>query len=191
MNTDVCRCAWVSNDPLYREYHDKEWGVPSFDDAHLFEMLILEGAQAGLNWITVLKKRENYRRAFSGFDPEKIACYTDNDRRRLLKDEGIIRNKLKIDSTIKNAQAFLKLQAKAGSFADWLWPAVEGKPLQNAWPNIQAVPAQTPLSKDLSKALQKKGFNFVGPTIMYAFMQAVGMVNDHTTDCYRHAELRS
>lgn len=174
------RCAWVSDDPLYVEYHDKEWGVPEYDSNRLFEMLCLEGAQAGLSWITVLKKREYYRDVFDGFDPEKIAKYDAKKREALLVDTGIIRNKLKINAFIVNAQLY---QAFDGDFSEWLWSFVGGSPILNGWESLADVPAQTPESQAMSNALKKAGFKFVGPTICYAFMQATGMVNDHTTDC--------
>jgi DNA-3-methyladenine glycosylase I len=179
------RCGWVSDDPLYVRYHDEEWGVPVHDDRKLFEMLTLEGAQAGLSWITVLRKREAYREAFSGFDVPGIAKYGKRDVERLLGNEGIVRNRLKIESTITNAQAFLALQQEAGSFDAFLWPFVGGKPRVNRPETLQDVPARTPESDALSKALGKKGFRFVGSTIAYAFMQACGLVDDHQRDCFR------
>jgi len=178
------RCAWVTDEPLYIEYHDKEWGRPVHDDQKFFEMLTLEGAQAGLSWITILKRRENYRQAFDGFDPRKISQY-DNDKIEELKnDEGIIRNKLKINSVITNAQAFLKVQQEYGSFNNYIWQFVDGEPILNAWASEKEVPAYTAESETMSKDLKKRGFKFVGPTICYAFMQATGMVNDHTKDCF-------
>jgi DNA-3-methyladenine glycosylase I len=186
----TCRCVWCGSDPLYVTYHDKEWGVPSYDDQHLFEMLILEGAQAGLNWLTILRKRDSYRKAFHQFDPERIARYNDDDIQRLMQNTGIVRNRLKIEATIKNASGFLQIKEEHSSFANYLWCYVDNKPLVNAWQNITDIPAQTPLSEQLSKDLKKHGFNFVGPTICYAFMQAVGMVNDHTVDCFRYRELK-
>lgn len=182
------RCQWCGDDPLYIAYHDHQWGVPVHDDRHLFEMLILEGAQAGLSWITILKKREGYRKAFHGFDVKKIAGYTDDDVKRLMGDSGIVRNRLKIHSAIKNAKGTLEIQEEFGSLDAYLWRFVDGQPLQNSWKNMADVPAKTELSDALSKDLKKRGFNFVGSTICYAFMQAVGMVNDHTTDCFRHRE---
>lgn len=181
------RCAWAGNDPLYQAYHDKEWGVPCFDDRTLFEFIILEGAQAGLSWITVLKKRENYRLAFDDFDPEKIARYDEKKIQSLLENPGIIRNQLKIRSAVTNARAYLDIRAEHGSFSDFLWDFVDGKPIQNHWPSIEAVPVNTVESDAMAKALKKAGFKFVGTTICYAFMQATGMVNDHTTDCFRYA----
>jgi len=183
------RCFWVTNDPLYIEYHDKEWGVPVYDDAILFEFLILETFQAGLSWITVLKKRENFREAFDGFDYEKIAKYDNLKYESLLQNEGIIRNKLKIKSTITNAQLFIELQKEFGSFSEYFWSFSKGKPIINAFKTKEEVPATTPLSDKISKALKKRGFKFVGSTVIYAYMQAVGMVNDHTTDCFRYKEL--
>jgi DNA-3-methyladenine glycosylase I len=186
---DTIRCAWSSNDPLYQSYHDNEWGVPVHDDRRLFEMLTLEGAQAGLSWITVLRKRENYRKAFDGFDPKKISRYTQARITKLMANEGIVRNRLKIESTVLNAKAFLAVQKEFGSFDTYLWQFVNGKPLANQRRTIREVPASTPESDALSKDLKKRGFKFVGTTICYAFMQAVGMVNDHTTDCFRYAHL--
>ncbi|MEO1439782.1 MAG: DNA-3-methyladenine glycosylase I, partial [Chloroflexota bacterium] len=177
------RCEWVTDDPLYITYHDEEWGVPvRGNDVKLFEMLTLEGAQAGLSWITILKRREGYREAFDGFDPEKVAQYGEEKIAALLQNPGIIRNKLKVRGTVTNARAFLQVQREFGSFSDYVWAFVDGKPIQNAWTTLADVPAQTDTSTALSKALKKRGFTFVGPTIMYAFMQATGMVNDHTTD---------
>lgn len=183
------RCQWCTSDPIYIRYHDTEWGVPLFNERKLFEMLILEGAQAGLSWITVLRKRPHYREVFERFDPAKIVRF---DRRRinsLLKDPGIIRNRLKVEGTVRNARAWLALRESEGSVRDFLWQFVDGQPMHNTWRRMQQVPAQTSQSEAMSKALKKHGFTFVGPTICYAFMQAVGMVNDHTTDCFRHAEL--
>ena len=183
------RCAWSGSDPLLLDYHDREWGVPLHDDRRLFEFLILEGAQAGLSWMTVLRKRENYRRAFQGFDPQVIAAYSPADVRRLLADEGIIRNRLKIESAIRNGRALLSIIEEFGSFDAFLWRYVQDRPIQNAWPSPAQVPARTELSDKISKDLKTRGFNFVGSTICYAFMQAVGMVNDHTIDCFRFAEV--
>jgi DNA-3-methyladenine glycosylase I len=184
------RCAWSGADPLYIAYHDEEWGVPSHDDRHLFEMLILEGAQAGLSWITILRRRESYRQAFDGFDPEVIARYGPKKIAALLQDPGIIRNRAKVDAAVANARATLALREEGGSLDRFLWQFVGGRPLQNRWTSLSGVPAETAESKAMSKELKKRGFTFVGPTICYAFMQAVGMVNDHTTDCFRHRELR-
>ena len=183
------RCGWVGNDPLYLAYHDREWGVPLHDDRQLFEMLILEGAQAGLSWITVLKKRENYRRAFDQFDARKIARYDARKKRALLNDAGIIRNRLKIDAAIGNARAFLDIADEFGSFSDYLWDFVDGRPIVNRWRTLSQVPVSTAKSGALSKALKSRGFKFVGTTICYSFMQAVGMVNDHTRDCFRYSQV--
>lgn len=184
------RCAWVREDqPLYMDYHDTEWGVPLFDEKRLFEFLILEGAQAGLSWLTVLKKRENYRAAFHHFDPAKVARYQQKKIDTLLANEGLIRNRLKINAAVTNAKAYLRIQEEWGSFAKYMWHFVEGKPIQNRWTMLKQVPASTALSDRISKDLKKRGFAFVGSTICYAFMQAVGMVNDHTLDCFRHAEV--
>jgi DNA-3-methyladenine glycosylase I len=188
-STDRKRCGWVGKDPLYEKYHDREWGVPLRDDAQLFEMIILEGAQAGLSWITVLKKRENYRRAFDQFDAGKIARYDGRKKRVLLSDAGIIRNRLKIDATIGNARAFLHIVDEFGSFSDYLWDFVDGRPIVNSWRRLSQVPVSTEKSDALSKALKKRGFKFVGTTICYSFMQAVGMVNDHTRDCFRYSQV--
>ncbi len=184
------RCEWSGSDPLYITYHDDEWGVPIHDDRLLFEFLVLEGAQAGLSWLTILKKRENYRLAFDGFDIDRIAKYEETDLKRLLADAGIVRNRLKIESAIKNAQGVLDIQEEYGSLDSYLWRYVDGKPKQNAWKSMADLPAKTELSEVMSKDLKKRGFNFVGPTICYAFMQAVGMVNDHTTNCYRYQEIK-
>ena len=185
------RCAWCGSDPLYRAYHDDEWGVPVHDDRRLFEFMILEGAQAGLSWLTILKKRENYRKAFHAFDCERIARYTDADVARLLADAGIVRNRLKIASAIQNARSVLAIQDAYGSLASYLWRYVDDVPRQNTWGSMAEIPARTELSDAMSRDLKKRGFKFVGSTICYAFMQAVGMVNDHTTDCYRHQEIRA
>jgi DNA-3-methyladenine glycosylase I len=185
-----CRCTWCGNDPLYVAYHDNEWGVPAHDERHLFEMLLLEGAQAGLSWLTILKKRENYRKAFHCFDPEKIAAYSDDDVGRLLADSGIVRNRLKIASAIKNARGVLEIQGEFGSLETFLWRYVDGAPLQNERRSMNDIPARSVQSDAMSKDLKRRGFNFVGTTICYAFMQAVGIVNDHVVDCYRHAEVR-
>ncbi len=179
------RCAWVGDNPIYIDYHDNEWGVPVYDDRLLFEFLILEGAQAGLSWITVLKKREHYRQVFDNFEPEKIARYSDKKIETLLQDPGIIRNRLKVNAAVVNAKAYLKLLKEFDSFSDYLWGFVDGEPIKNHWKTAAAVPATTPLSDKLSKDLKRRGFKFVGGTICYAFMQAVGMVDDHTQDCFR------
>jgi DNA-3-methyladenine glycosylase I len=184
------RCGWVTDDPLYLRYHDEEWGVPVHDDRRLFEFLILEGAQAGLSWLTILKKRDNYRRAFARFDPKKVAAYGAAERRRLLADAGIVRNRLKIDAAIGNARAFLALQKESGSFDRFAWSFVGGQPIQNRRQSLREVPAKTAEADALSRELKRRGFRFVGPAIIYAFMQAVGMVNDHVVDCFRHRELR-
>ena len=183
------RCAWCGQDALYQAYHDREWGVPLHDDRSLFELLTLEGAQAGLSWITVLRKRDNYRAAFAGFDPAQVARFGPTDEAALLTNPGIVRNRLKVASTITNARAFLAIQAEFGSFDAWLWRFVEGRPIQNSLRSLADAQASTPLSDALSKALKQRGFRFVGTTICYAFMQAAGLVNDHTTDCFRHAEV--
>ncbi len=188
-NTARVRCAWCGDDPAYVAYHDEEWGVPVHDERTLFEFLILEGAQAGLSWRTILNKRDKYRRAFDGFDAARIARYNDRDRQRLLADAGIVRNRLKIDAAIRNARAWLSLREEFGSCEAYLWEFAGGRPIQNAWAAMTDVPALTPTSDALSKDLAQRGFKFVGTTICYAFMQAVGMVNDHTTDCFRHREL--
>ena len=185
-NTDnKSRCSWVpENDPLYIEYHDQEWGVPVYDDQKLFEMLTLEGAQAGLSWITVLRKRENYLELFDQFDPEKIILYDEKKIVSLLENPGIIRNKLKVNSVVINAKAMIEIQQEGQSFSDYLWQFVDGKPIINTWKTLDQVPVSTPESDAMSKDLKKRGFKFIGTTICYAFMQAVGMVNDHTTDCF-------
>jgi len=187
MNEKI-RCPWCGDDPLYREYHDKEWGTPLYDNQKLFEFLILEGAQAGLSWITVLRKRENYRKAFDNFDPVKIARYSDAKIAKLLQNEGIIRNRLKIESAIKNAKAYLAMQKNGEDFSEFLWSFVGGKPKQNTLAHISHAVAFTPESDAMSKALKQRGFNFVGSTICYALMQATGMVNDHITTCYRYKD---
>ena len=183
------RCSWCGNDPLYVAYHDEEWGVPVYDDQTLFEFLILEGAQAGLSWSTILKKREGYRLGFDGFDVEKVACYDGIKISALLNDPGIVRNQLKIGSAVTNAQVFLNIQEEWGRFSDFIWSFVDGRPIQNAWRSLAEIPAKTPLAEALSKDLKKRGFRFVGPTIIYAFMQATGMVNDHLLDCFRYPEI--
>jgi len=183
------RCEWCGSDPLYVAYHDYEWGVPVYDDRRLLEFLILEGAQAGLSWLTILRKRENYRKAFHGFDCERIARYSQRDVARLLTDPGIVRNRLKIESAIRNAQGVLGIREEYGSFDAFLWRYVDGIPRQNAWKHMTDVPAKTTESDRMSKDLKRRGFNFVGSTICYAFMQAVGMVNDHTTECFRYKEI--
>jgi DNA-3-methyladenine glycosylase I len=185
------RCNWVGTDPLYVSYHDKEWGVPVWDDQVLFEFLILEGAQAGLSWITILRKRESYRQAYSHFDPEKIAHWTKAKKEKLLQNPGIIRNRLKVAAAGINARATLDLRDSGQSLSSLLWKFVDGVPVQNAWEKMSDVPVSTSASEAMSKELKRLGFKFVGPTICYAFMQAVGMVNDHTVDCFRHQEVKA
>lgn len=186
MSDGRSRCGWALASDIERDYHDTEWGLPQRDETRLFEFLILEGAQAGLSWRTILAKRDNYRRAFHDFDAEKIARYTDRDRQRLLNDAGIVRNRLKIDATIDNARAALALREEGPGLSGFLWDFVDGKPIVNAWQQMRDVPASTPLSDTISKALKKRGFRFVGSTIVYAFMQATGMVNDHLASCFRY-----
>ena len=176
-------------DRLYVAYHDIEWGVPVFDDRTLFEFLILEGAQAGLSWSTILKKREGYRRAFDGFDSERVARFDAKKVAKLLADPGIVRNRLKVGSAVTNAQAFIDVQNEKGSFSDYIWAFVDGTPIRNSWRSMSEIPATTPLAEAISKDLKKRGFRFVGPTIVYAHMQATGMVNDHIVDCFRHREV--
>jgi DNA-3-methyladenine glycosylase I len=190
MPRQLKRCEWAGNDDVYIHYHDTEWGVPVYDDKKLFEFLLLEGAQAGLSWITILKRREGYRRAFADFDPEKVARFTRQRIDKLLNDPGIIRNRLKIESAINNAKAFLEVQEEFGSFSDYQWRFVDGRPIQNAFNSLADLPAKTPISEAFSKDLKKRGFNFVGPTIVYAHMQAIGMVNDHVRDCFRCQQVR-
>lgn len=183
------RCSWAGSNPLYVAYHDQEWGVPVHDDHLLFEFLILEGMQAGLSWAIILKKRDNFRRAFDGFDPQRVAQYGDEKVAALLADPGIVRNRLKISAAIRNARSFLEIQSEYGSFDAYIWQFVGGKPKVNAWRNLTEIPASTPESDAMSKDLARRGFKFVGSTICYAFMQAVGLVNDHTVDCYRYNEI--
>jgi DNA-3-methyladenine glycosylase I len=183
------RCQWCGSDSVYVAYHDDEWGVPVHDDQRLFEMLVLEGAQAGLSWLTILKKRDSYRKAFHAFDYEQIAAYTQRDMKRLLANSGIVRNRLKIESVIKNARGALDIREEFGTLDSFLWRYVDGVPKQNAWKSMAKLPAQTEESNAMSKDLKRRGFNFVGSTICYSFMQAVGMVNDHTTDCFRYREI--
>nr|MBN2278570.1 DNA-3-methyladenine glycosylase I [candidate division Zixibacteria bacterium] len=187
----IRRCAWAGNDPLMVRYHDREWGVPVRDDRKLFEFLVLEGMQAGLSWSTILKKRENYRTAFDNFNPEKIARYSEAKINKLMQNEGIIRNRLKIGAIIANANAYIEICQHHGHFADYIWDFVDGRPVRNRWKTIKELPAETYLSKTMSRDLKRNGFRFVGPTICYAFMQAVGMVNDHIIDCFRYKELLS
>ncbi|PIE82927.1 MAG: DNA-3-methyladenine glycosylase I [Candidatus Contendobacter odensis] len=187
----IRRCPWCGTDSLYRDYHDHEWGVPVHDNRRLFEMLILEGTQAGLSWLTILRKRNHYRHAFDSFDPERIARYEQPQIDRLLADTGIVRNRRKIEAAIKNAQGYLQLQEQQGAFNTFLWQFVDFSPKQNQWQSVTEVPSHTPESENMSRALRHYGFSFVGPTICYAFMQAVGMVNDHVIDCFRHSALSS
>jgi DNA-3-methyladenine glycosylase I len=189
-NRMTTRCGWVTTDPIYIAYHDKEWGVPEHDDRKLFELLVLEGAQAGLSWLTILKKRDNYRKAFANFEARKIAAFDDKKIKELLSNEGIVRNRLKIAATIQNARTFLTVQKEFGSFAGYLWGFVDGQPKVNAWKTLRTIPARTVESDAMSKNLMKRGFKFVGSTICYAFMQAAGMVNDHTVDCFRYEEIK-
>lgn len=185
------RCQWAGTDPAYIAYHDMEWGVPVHDDKTLFEFLVLESAQAGLSWLTILKKRENYRTALDGFSPEKIARYDRPEIDRLLNDPGIVRNRLKINAAVTNARAFLQIAGTFGSFDTYLWRFVDGRPITNAWKHESQVPAQTEISEHLSRDLKNRGFTFFGPVICYAFMQAVGMVNDHVVDCFRYDEIQN
>ena len=183
------RCRWAGSDPAMVRYHDREWGVPSFDDRHLFELLTLEGAQAGLSWSTILAKRARYVEVFAGFDPRSVARFTPARLERLLRDPGIVRNRAKLESTVGNARAFLALQREEGSFARWLWRFVDFAPLQGRWRSARQVPAETGLSREISRELKGRGFRFVGPTIVQAYLQAVGVVNDHELGCFRHAAL--
>ncbi|NOY68100.1 MAG: DNA-3-methyladenine glycosylase I [Deltaproteobacteria bacterium] len=185
------RCLWCIEDPFYMEYHDKQWGVPVTDDQGLFEMIVLEGAQAGLSWLTVLKKRDNYRKAFEDFDIEKVALFNRDDVIRLCGDTGIIRNRVKIDSAVRNARAVLDIWEKGKTFAEFLWRFVDFEPIENNWTVEDMIPVKTPESEAMSIALKEQGFFFVGPTICYAFMQSVGMVNDHVIGCFRHGEINS
>lgn len=185
--SELVRCAWASNDQEVR-YHDSEWGVPSFDDRHLFEMLVLEGAQAGLSWDTILRKRAAYRSAFEGFDPERVAFFDEPRQAELMLDAGIVRNRAKIASAVSNARAFLKVRDEFDGFHRFVWRYVDGKPVRNSWKSLSELPASTPVSDAMSKDLKKRGFNFVGSTICYAFMQSIGMVNDHVVGCFRYPE---
>jgi DNA-3-methyladenine glycosylase I len=187
----LTRCTWCGTDPLYVAYHDEEWAVPVHDDHKLFEMLILEGAQAGLSWLTILRKREHYRRVFDEFEPQRVAHYDAVKIAGLLADPGIVRNRLKVEAAVQNGKAFLAVQAEFGVFADYIWRFVDGRPIQNSWPTPADIPAQTAESQAMSRDLLKRGFKFVGPTICYAFMQAVGMVNDHTVDCFRYEAVQA
>jgi len=184
----LVRCPWPKDDPLYVNYHDTEWGVPEYDDRALFEKLILDGFQAGLSWITILRKRDNFRKAFDDFDPQKIARYTPRKVETLMQDAGIVRNRLKIQGTVRSAQSWLDIMDKGGGFSNLLWDHLDGRPKVNTFKTLKGVPAATPLSRAISKDLASRGFKFVGPTIVYAFMQAVGMVNDHLVTCHRHEE---
>lgn len=185
------RCSWPGDDPLYCAYHDEEWGVPEYDDRALFEKLILDGFQAGLAWITILRKREGMREAFDGFDPEVIARYDESDVERLLGDTRIIRSQAKVRAAITNAQAYLKIQETTSGFSNLLWDYVDGQPIQNNWAAMSDVPAKTDISERMAKDLKKRGFKFCGPVIVYAFMQATGLVNDHITSCFRHNEIKT
>jgi DNA-3-methyladenine glycosylase I len=182
----LCRCGWCGSDPLYVHYHDTDWGVPEYDSRALFEKLILDGFQAGLSWITILRKRENFRAAFDGFRPEVIARYDSHKIERLMKDEGIVRNRLKIEGTVASAKVYLAME----DFSAYLWNFVDGRPLQNNFTDMKQVPAETPLTQKISKDLKKRGFKFCGPTIVYAFMQACGLINDHMVDCHRHEAVK-
>ncbi len=184
----LCRCPWPGSDPLYVAYHDEEWGTPVRDDGKLFEFLLLEGAQAGLSWITILRRREEYRRAFDGFDPEKIARYDERKIAVLLGDSGIVRNRRKIEGAVNNARAYLRLRESMGSLSSFLWGFVDGQPVINRWKSIEEIPAVTPLAEKISKAMKREGFVFFGPVIAYAHMQATGLVNDHLLSCFRHPE---
>jgi len=184
------RCPWAGTDPLYIRYHDVEWRVPVHDDRKLFEFLILEGAQAGLSWLTILKKRPEYRRAFDNFKPSKVAGYNTEKIKELLSNPGIVRNRLKVNAAVTNARAYLQIQDEFGSFDSFIWKFVDGQPIQNQWSRMKDIPAETEASRDMSRGLKQRGFKFVGPTICYAFMQAVGMVNDHLTTCFRYREIQ-
>lgn len=184
------RCGWCGEDPQYQAYHDEEWGVPVYDSRALFEKLILDGFQAGLSWITILRKRESFIEAFDQFNPELIARYDTAKIESLMQDKSIVRNRSKIEGTVTGAKLFLEIEEKENGFSDLLWNYLDGEPLQNNWENASQIPTQTPLSLKISKDLKKRGFKFVGPTIVYAFMEAVGMINDHQTDCFRHAEVK-
>ena len=184
------RCQWVTQDPLYIQYHDQEWGVPVYDDRKLFEFLVLEAFQAGLSWLTILKKRKNFDQAFSNFNPNKMARFDNDKFKELMNNPGIIRNRLKIHAAIQNARLFLEIQKAFGSFSNYSWQFVGGKPIQNKWKDLDSVPATTKESDTFSKDLKKRGFKFLGPTVIYAHMQAVGMVNDHITNCFRHKEVK-
>ena len=189
MTEAIKRCGWCGTDELYVAYHDEEWGVPVWDDQTLFEFIILEGAQAGLSWSTILNKREGYRRLYDGFDPQIVAGYDEGKRVELLSDPAVVRNRAKVAASIGNAQAFLEVQAEFGTFSDYIWAFTDGQPIQNAWKTLSEIPAKTDLAETISKDLKKRGFKFVGPTIIYAHMQATGMVNDHLVSCFRHSEV--
>ncbi len=188
---NTIRCGWVGDKPIYVDYHDQEWGVPVYDDRLLFAKLILDGAQAGLSWITILKKRENYYEAFDNFDPEKIARYDEAKFEELMANPGIVRNRLKMQAAIKNARGYLAITEEMGSFGAYLWRFVDGEPIQNSWQSMSEIPTESAESRAMSKDLKKRGFNFVGPTICYAFMQAVGLCNDHLVTCFRHKECKA
>ena len=190
MSSKPRRCGWCGTDPLYVAYHDEEWGVPVHDERRLFEFLVLEGAQAGLSWFTILKKRPAYRQAFDDFDPERVARFSEKRKQRLLENPGIVRNRLKIESAVKNARAFLSVQEEFGSFDAYQWRFVDGRPIQNRFESLSDIPARTPVSDAFSKDLKRRGFNFVGSTIIYAHMQAVGMVNDHVVGCFRRSQVK-
>jgi len=183
------RCAWCVGSDLYMEYHDKEWGVPVFDDTKHFEFLVLESAQAGLSWITILKKRENYRKAYDGFDPKKVARYGEKKKAALLANQGIVRNRLKIEASINNAQHFLEIQKEFGTFSDYIWSFTKGKPVRGKWKKLEDIPARTELSDTISADLKKRGFKFLGSIIIYSHLQATGIVNDHITSCFRYKEI--
>ncbi len=191
MKTELVRCQWCQGDELYMRYHDEEWGVPLHEDRKLFEFIVLEGAQAGLSWITVLRKRQEYKQAFDNFDFNEVAGYGESKIKNLLNNPGIIRNELKIRSAVRNAKAFIEIRKEFGAFNNYIWRFVDGEPIQNHWKKLSQLPAKTPLSDKISKDLKQRGFNFVGSTITYAHMQATGMVNDHTTDCFRHKEVKA
>ena len=189
MKESNVRCPWANSDDIYVDYHDREWGVPVFDDRTLFEFLVLESAQAGLSWITILKKRDNYRNAYEGFDPERVASFDETTIRKLLQDPGIVRNRLKVKSSVSNARCFLNIQQEFGSFSDYLWSFTGNTPIVNSWRDLEQVPAHTELSERISRDMKKRGFSFVGSTIVYSFLQAVGVVNDHLTGCFRYQEI--
>lgn len=190
ISTENNRCQWCGDDALYQHYHDNEWGVPLHDDQALFEFLILEGFQAGLSWITILRKRESFRAAFAGFDPNQVAAFTSADVERLMQDKRIVRNRRKIEAAVNNAQVFLTIQQQFGSFDAWIWAYVDNQPIINYWQTHADIPVHTPLAETISRDLKKRGFKFVGPTVVYSHMQATGMVNDHVVDCFRHAQLQ-